>query len=74
MLPPTYHFLFATLEPIITVGGVLLAIVTPGFFHKTLIPSSVAPKPTEAHLATLLSIRQLGSCAFWGCFESNSRL
>ncbi|KAM0753356.1 hypothetical protein T439DRAFT_323993 [Meredithblackwellia eburnea MCA 4105] len=62
--PPAYKVFFATVEPLLTAIGVFKAVFTPLTYHKELIPPSVAAIPLNVHPASVMSVRQLGSCFF----------
>ena len=46
------------------VAGVIFAVFDPLKYHKDLIPISVARTPVDVHPASLMAVRQLGSCFF----------
>lgn len=49
-------------QPALTIGGVLFSVFAPLKYHQDLIPTSVASTPSNVHPASLMAVRQLGSC------------
>lgn len=60
--PPSYEFFFTTLEPALTFAGAVFAILSPVTYHQKLIPTAIAPLALDVHPASLMGVRQLGSC------------
>ncbi|BGP18424.1 hypothetical protein JCM10213_001671 [Rhodosporidiobolus nylandii] len=63
-LPRSYFLFFTVLEPFLTILGSLYAIFRPATYFSSLFPPTLAPPPMEDHPASLMAVRQLGSCFF----------
>lgn len=66
-LPPLYHIFFCTVEPFLTILGVIYAVCRPEVYYQNLIPSSSTVKEKLENLvpvggAGVMAVRQLGSC------------
>lgn len=62
ILPWHYYHFFTFVEPALTIGGAVYAIFSPRRYHLELIPSLVMAGPITSHPASIMAIRQLGSC------------
>jgi hypothetical protein len=62
--PAPYRIFFTVFEPAVTLGGVVMSVFQPAAYHRDLIPLHIATPPKVAPTASIMAIRQLGSCTF----------
>ncbi|ORY67952.1 hypothetical protein BCR35DRAFT_308325 [Leucosporidium creatinivorum] len=62
IFPQPYHIFFGFVEPALTIGGAVYASFAPLPYHQELVPTIVAARPLLVHPASLMAVRQLGSC------------
>ena len=72
--PTPYRLFFTVVEPAVTLGGVVYAVFSPLEYHQNLIPPTTAPIPLDVHPASIMAVRQLGSCPFAVPLSSNRAL